>query len=204
MSRRARVIAALTSIVISIAAIASADDAPVTRVNGLEPLVPDLASHPYRLDPGPRPYEHRFSVSPSFGWLGSDPLFSFRLSYNPNPWLGYEASVGHDHGQSVDALLHTLSAVVRRPMPGRFQPYATGGYGMMLVFPGRSLNADAVTKNVLLGGGGLEFYIRNDLAIRADVRQAAVFGRQRDREGVVVYQYTQETIGLAFYRTLQP
>jgi len=73
MSRRARVIAALASIVISIAAIASADDAPVTRVNGLEPLVPDLASHPYRLDPGPRPYEHRFSVSPSFGWLAFAP-----------------------------------------------------------------------------------------------------------------------------------
>ena len=198
-----RAVAVLVSIAISIAAVASAEEAPV-RVNGLEPLVPALASHPYRLDAGPRPFEHRFSVSPSFGWLGSDPLFSFRVAYNPSPWLGYEASVGHDHGQSVDALLHTLSAVVRHPMAGRFQPFATGGYGMMLVFPGRSLNADAVTKNVLLGGGGLEFYIRNDLAIRADVRQAAVFGRQRDREGVVVYQYTQETIGLSFYRTLQP
>jgi opacity protein-like surface antigen len=104
----------------------------------------------------------------------------------------------------VHAVLHTLSAIVRRPFPGRFQPYLAGGYGMVLVFPGQSINASPVTKNALALGGGLEFYIRSDLAIRADVRRATVFGRQRDQEGIVAYEYLQETIGLSFYRSIRP
>jgi hypothetical protein len=73
-----------------------------------------------------------------------------------------------------------------------------------MVFPGLSLNADPVTKNAVAAGGGLELYIRNDLAIRADVRHATVFGREKDRDGVVAYDYLQETIGLSFYRTIAP
>jgi hypothetical protein len=101
-------------------------------------------------------------------------------------------------------VLHTLTAIVRHPLPGRFQPYLSGGYGMILVFPGQSINADPVTKNAIALGGGLEFYIRSDLALRAEVNNATVFGRQSGREGVVTYNYLQETIGLAFYRSIRP
>jgi hypothetical protein len=75
---------------------------------------------------------------------------------------------------------------------------------MILVFPGNTLNADAVTKNALTFGGGTEFYIRGDLALRAEVKSATVFGRQAGQDGIVTYNYLQETIGLAFYRSIRP
>jgi hypothetical protein len=172
--------------------------------DGLEHLVPDLATDPYRLEPGPRRFLHRLCFSPGYGSLGAQRLFIFRLAYNPNPWLGWEASLAHNPGQSVHAVLHSLEAVVRRPWPGRFQPYLIGGYGMAMVFPGRSLNADPVTKNTLSLGGGLECYVRSDLALRAETQYATVFGKQKDRQGVVAYDYLQSTIGLAFYRSIRP
>ena len=170
----------------------------------LEALVPALAVAPYRLSPGPREFQHRISVSPGYGTFGSEPLFTFRLGYNPDSWLGYEAAIAHNPGHAVHALQHTVSAIVRRPRPGRLQPYLAAGYGMMIVMAGRSLNAASVTKNSMTLGGGLEFYLRNDLALRADARRATVFGKQRDREGVVAYDYSQGTIGLAFYRSVHP
>lgn len=170
----------------------------------LEPLVPELANNPYELAAGARPFMNRLSFSPGFGSLGAERLFTFRLAYSPSPWLGYEGAIEHNPGRSVHAVLHTLSAIVRRPMPGRFQPYLTAGYGMMLVFPGESLNADPVTKNALSIGGGLEFYIRSDLALRAEMRRATIFGRERDHDGVVAYDYLEQTVALAFYRSIRP
>jgi opacity protein-like surface antigen len=170
--------------------------------DGLEHLVPELADHPYTLSPGVKPFRHRIAFSPGFGWVGNQRLYTFRLSYNPNAWLGYEASLGHNPGQSVQALFHMLSAIVRFPVPGRFQPYGTVGYGMMLVFPGRTINADPVTENTLSYGGGLEFYVRNDLAVRAELRGLTVLGGARDTEGTVAYNYREATLGFAFYREL--
>ncbi len=170
----------------------------------LEALVPELAEHPYRLDPGVRPFRHRLSFSPAYGSLGAKRLFAARVTYYPNTWLGYEWSIGHNPGQSVHAALHMVSAIVRRPLSGRLQPYASAGYGMMLVFPGQSLNAAPVTKNALAIGGGLELYIRGDLALRAELRRATVLGRERDHDGIVAYDYLQQTIGFAFYRSIRP
>lgn len=170
----------------------------------LEPLVPDVAAHPYRLEPGPRAYRERLSVSPAWGAFGSDPLYALGIAYNPEPWLGWEATVSHNPGHAVHALLHTVSAIVRHPFPGRLQPYLAGGYGMVIVYPGRAVNALPVTKNALAFGGGLEMYVRSDLALRGDVRRATVFGGERDRAGIVAYPYTQATVGLAFYRTVRP
>jgi len=177
---------------------------PAAKPRKLEPLVPALAGNPYRMSEGPRAYRHRIAFSPGFGALGSERLFVFRLAYYPNAWLGYEASLDHNPAQSVHAALHSLSAVVRRPFPGRFQPYLAAGYGMYMVFPGRSLNADAVTKNAVSAGGGLEIFIRDDLALRGELRRATVFGREKDREGVVTYDYLEQSIGLVFYRSVAP
>jgi opacity protein-like surface antigen len=170
----------------------------------LEYLVPELAQNPYRLAPGPRPFLNRLSFSPAYGRLGADDLFAFRIAYNPNSWLGYEGSLAHNPGQSVHAVINSLTAVVRHPWSGRFQPFLTGGYGMVMVMPGETVNAAPVTKNALTYGGGLELYIRSDLAIRADMQQATVFGRQKGHDGVVTYNYLQQTIGLAFYRSIKP
>ena len=174
------------------------------RRAGLESLVPELAAHPYRLAPGVLDFRNRLSLSPAYGFLGSDHLYVLRVTYDPGTWFGYEASLAHNPGDAVHAVLHTLSAVVRKPMRGRFQPYLSGGYGMMMVFAGQTLNTAPVTKNALTIGGGVEFYIRNDLALRADMREATILGQQRNRAGTVAYDYAQGTIGLAFYRTVRP
>jgi len=182
-------------------------DAPAAagaRAGGLEALVPEVANEPYRLEPGERPYLHRLSVSPAYGSLGAQRLFALRVAFNPNRWLGYEGSISHNPGRSVHAVIHSLNGILRHPLAGRYQPYLTAGYGMMIVFPGQSLNAASVTKNAFTLGGGLEFYIRSDLAIRAELAQATVLGKQRDREGVVAYNYLQQTIGLSFYRSITP
>lgn len=177
---------------------------PRSRRPALEPLVPALALHPYALDPGVRPFANRLAVSPGFGSLGSEKLFVLRVAYNPNAWLGYEGSLGHNPSQAVHAVLHTFNVIVRKPLPGRFQPYLSGGYGMMVVLPGRSVNADPVTKNALAAGGGLEIYIRSDLALRAEMRRMTVIGRQQNRDDLVGFNYREQTLALAFYRSLQP
>lgn len=172
--------------------------------SAIESLNPELSAHPYRLTPGPRPFAHRISVSPGYGYFGSTDLYTLRLAYNPDSWLGYEAQLGHNPGQSVHAVIHSVNAIVRHPFAGRWQPYVTAGYGMVMVFPGLAVNAKPVTKNALAFGGGLEMYIRSDLAARAEWRHATVVGSTRERDGIVAYQYAQGTIGLAFYRSVQP
>lgn len=178
--------------------------APVYRKDGLEALVPELAVNAYSLASGPRPFLNRLAVTPTLGTLGTERLFMLRIAYNPNSWLGYEAELGHNPSQAVHAILNRLSLVVRRPVPGRLQPYITAGYGMTVVLPGRSVNADAVTKNMLTMGGGLELYVRDDLALRGEMRRSTVFGRQANREGLVTYDYVEQTLGLSFYRTIRP
>jgi opacity protein-like surface antigen len=156
----------------------------------------------FRVSPGPRQFAHRLSFSPAVGWVGDQQLFGVRVAYNPNPWLGYEASLGHNPGSSVQALFHMLSAIVRYPVPGRFQPYGTAGFGLIMVFPGEALNADSATELTFSGGGGLEFYLRDDVALRAEMRAVTVLGGQPSRVGSAAYNYREATLGFAFYRTL--
>jgi hypothetical protein len=182
----------------------TATPAPALRTrDGLEPLVPALAGSAIAMEPGVRPYVHRLSLGTGFGGFGTDRLFFFRIGYNPNSWLGYEASVSHIPSQSVQAIIHTFNVLIRHPLPGRLQPYLTTGYGMTIVLPGKSVNADAVTKNTLTLGGGIEMYIRGDLALRAEMRGASPTGKQLNRDGVVTYGYREQTIGLA-HRQLSP
>jgi opacity protein-like surface antigen len=172
--------------------------------DGLEPLTPSLADRPYHLSPGERPYLHRLSFSPAVGMLGNDHLYALRVAYSPNAWLAYEGSIAHDPNHEVHAIIHSLNVILRRPMPGRFQPYLTGGYGMTVVLPSGAIAAQSVTKNVLMAGGGLEWFVRDDLALRGELRSATAFGHQPNHEGMAAYDYFEQTLGLAFYRTLRP
>lgn len=169
---------------------------------GVTWLVPSLEHAGFRVSPGPRRFEHAVSVSPAMGKLGGEDLFALRLGYSPNSWLGYEASFGHNAASSLHALIHTFNVVLRKPVPWRLQPYATVGYGMMTVYPGAALNADPVTKNTVTWGGGLEIYVRDDVALRGEMRGATVFGQERDQPGTVAYTYREYTLGFVFYRNL--
>lgn len=165
-------------------------------------LVPSLENAGYRISPGKHKFKNRISFSPAIGKLGDENLFSLRLGFGPNTWLGYEIDLGHNPASSLHALLHTFNVVLRYPVPWRAQPFVTLGYGMMTVYPGRAINADPVTKNTITVGGGLEFYIRDDVALRGDVRSANVLGQELGSEGTVTYAYLQYTIGFSFYRNL--
>lgn len=199
----------LAALVMSIAsartaAALPADSTQIVYVHGLEALVPDAARAPFGYSSGVHSFREKLAVSPSYGILGKDKLFALRVAYHPNDWLGYEATLAHNPGQSVHAVLHTFGLLAHWPLSGRFQPYAVAGYGMVMVQPGPSLNAKPVTKNALSGGAGLEMFIRDDLALRGEWRQAAVFGEQRGQDGIVVFGYTQATLGLVFYRSIRP
>jgi len=193
---------ALALLALLAAAPAAATSPDPVVFHGREYLVPALAEDPLRVGDGPRPYRSRISFSPGFGQLGRERLYAFRLAYNPNEWLGWEAAFGHNPGESVHALLHTLSAIVRYPLPWRLQPYGSLGYGMIMVSPGESLNSDPVTKNTLTAGGGLEVYVRDDVAVRLEARSVTVLGGTADDGGAASWRYAEKTIALAFYRSL--
>jgi len=194
----------LMATLIAAAALAGAAAAARAGDVKLEALVPEASEHPWSVEPGVKSFAHRLTFSPAYGYLGSERLFVARIAYNPASWLGYEWSLGHNPAEAVHAALHSLSAIVRYPLPGRFQPYLAVGYGMMLIFPGQSINADPVTRNAVMAGGGLEIYVRDDLALRADLRQSLVIGSDAIHGGLVAYDYFQPTIGLAFSRAIRP
>lgn len=169
---------------------------------GVEYLVPAMRGRGLSLAEGPRPYLHRLSFSPAFGELGSEPYYLLRLAYNPSRWMAYEANIGHNPAQSVHSLVHSLQAVVRWPFSGRIQPYLTVGYGMMLIFPGRVFSADPVTANLMSAGAGLEFFLRDDVAIRGEWKGHHITNGQNDRfEGG--REYREFSFGFAFYRDIQ-
>lgn len=176
--------------------------APTSNTSTTTYLVPSLEGAGYRVSRGPERLARRVSFSPAYGALGDNKLFAFRVGYSPNTWLGYEASLGHNPAEGLHALLHTFNVLLRYPLNGRFQPYATLGYGMLTVYPGQALNADPVTKNALMFGGGMELYIRDDVAVRGEMRGASVIGQELNSQSAVVYDYREYTIGFAFYRSL--
>lgn len=167
-----------------------------------EYLVPEMQDASLNLSEGKRQFAHHFSVSPAVGKLGTDDLFALRLAYNPVPWLGWEVSLGHNPASSLHALIHTLNALVRYPLASRIQPYGTLGFGMMTVYPGQAVKADPVTKNTMTIGGGLEFYVRDDVALRGEMRMATVIGQDPGQDNSVAYNYREYTVGLVFYRNL--
>jgi opacity protein-like surface antigen len=184
------------------AAATQASAKPSEEGQHLTYLVPALEGAGYRLNNGRPQFKSRLSFSPGFGQLGAQDLFSFRVGFSPNSWLAYEIALGHNPTESLHAVLHTFNVILRYPIPWRLQPYATLGYGMMTVYPGAAINADPVTKNTLTAGGGLEFYVRDDVAIRGEIRDATVVGRELNKDGTVAYSYREYTLGFAFYRGL--
>jgi opacity protein-like surface antigen len=181
---------------------AAADSTPGVGKNGLVYLVPELEDAHFHVSDDKRRFKNRISFSPAIGQLGENDVFAFRVAYSPNTWLGYEIALGHNPASSLHALLHTFNAIVRYPLRGRIQPYMTLGYGMMTVYPGQAINADPVTKNTLTVGGGLEIYLRDDVALRGELRSATVLGQELGSGGTVAYDYREYTIGFAFYRSL--
>ncbi|MBK7049117.1 MAG: hypothetical protein IPH48_21955 [bacterium] len=200
MIRRTLIGAVACSLLLGLASGARAQ-APAADTE-LQWLVPEMKGAGLRVSPGPRQFLRAFAFSPGIGRLGDEDLFALRLAYNPNPWLAWEVALGHNPTSSLQALLHTFNAVVRKPLPWRVQPYLTAGYGMMTVYPGRAIEADPVTKNAVTYGGGLEIYLRNDVALRGEMRAATVFGQEAGREGTATYTYREYTAGIVFYRKL--
>jgi hypothetical protein len=60
---------------------------------------------------------------------------------------------------------------------------------MIMVYPGDTMNSDPVTRNALTSGGGLELYVRDDVALLDGAAAGAL-------------SYGEGTVALAFYRSL--
>jgi hypothetical protein len=180
--------------------LAAASGAGLAAEPGIEYLVPAMAAGRLALAPGDRPYQRHFGFSIGAGELGGQPQYLLRAAYAPRTWLAYEATVAHNPASAVHALFHDFGLVLRRPLPWRLQPYLTASYGMMVAFPGGALLADSVTRNVLSGGGGLELFIRDDLALRLDARGRRVLHPAAG--GTLVYDYADYSAGFIFYRSL--
>ncbi len=184
----------------TVGAVRAAEPAP--RSEQREYLVPAMKDADLHVDAGPRRFARHFAVSPAVGKLGQDDLFTLRLAYNPVSWLGWEIALGHNPASSLHAVIHTFNALVRYPLDSRLQPYGTLGYGMMTVYPGQAVKADPVTKNTVTVGGGLELYVRTDVALRGEMRLATVIGQDPGKDNSVAYSYREYTVGLVFYRDL--
>jgi hypothetical protein len=202
MRRALLLLAATVSLALARPALADDPAGQQGEATGRYYLQPELARGATHLTPGDRQFQRRLAFSPAVGKLGDDDLFALRLAFNPDQWLGSEISLAHNPASSLHALLHTFNLQVRYPLPGRFQPYASLGYGMMTVYPGQALKADPVTKNILAFGGGLEIYLRDDVALRGELRSAVILGQNRGEDGTVAYTYPEFTVGLVFYRGL--
>lgn len=211
MSVRAATMIALgfASLLHASAEVARAAETPVepgrdAATRKVEYLVPEMQGRTFAVQPGPRPYLDRLGFSPGFGQLGGESYYAMRMSYNPLRWLGWEAQLGHNPSQSVHALVHAFAAQVRWPLPWRVQPYATLGFGMMMIFPGRVFEADPVTKNLVAAGAGLELYLRDDVALRGELRGTSVLGSRSIDDDAGSTSYREFTFGLTFYRTIEP
>lgn len=182
----------------------AAPDSESVHAASLRPLVPETAGAPWSVVGGPRPYAHRVSLSPAGGRLGRDTMYTLRVAFHPGSWLGWEAALQHVPGHTGRAAIHTLSAQLRHPVAGRVQPYLAVGYGMAFVFPGRAVNVSTGTRNTLTAGGGCELYLRNDVALRGELRGVQLFGPAAAGDESVLYSYREGTLGLTLYRTVGP
>ena len=179
---------------------AAPDSTRAVNEEGVTYLVPGMEGNGYSVSNDRARFKNRLSFSPAVGRMGDNHLFAFRLGFSPNTWLGYEIAFEHNPASSLHATLHTFNVILRYPLSWRVQPYGTLGYGMMTVYPGQAINADPVSKNTLTAGGGVEFYIRDDVALRGEIRSATVLGQQLGQEGTVAYSYREYTVGFSFYR----
>jgi hypothetical protein len=141
-----------------------------------------------------------FTLTAAAGQLGSDPIYNLRLAYYPQTWLGLEGTLAHNPSGSVHALLHYANAIARWPRPGRLRPFVTAGLGTIEVFPGTALNARPVTKLLLDAGAGTQLHLREDVALRFEVRSFSVLDQQEGHRGA--YAYAEWSCGLTFTRSL--
>lgn len=140
------------------------------------------------------------ALSVGAGFLGSDPLYTIRFAYFALPWLGLEASLGHNPSGSEHALLHCASAVLRLDRPARIRPFVTAGLGTIEVFPGTAVNATSVTKLLFNAGAGTHLHLRDDVALRFEARALTILDQQEGHRGA--YDYLEWSCGVIFRRRL--
>ena len=59
-------------------------------------------------------------------------------------------------------------------------------------------------QNQLGIGAGLEFFLRDDIALRTEIRGTSVIGSPPDGQSTESYEYREFTVGMTFFRTLGP
>jgi len=134
------------------------------------------------------------------GQFGAQPIYAMRLAFHPSRHLGLEATLAHNPASGVHAALHHFGALVPVGSLWRLRPFVAAGLGTIQVFPGAAVQADTVTRLALNGGGGVHFFVRDDVALRFEGRSFALLDQQEDNRGTL--QFTQWSAGVTFYRSL--
>ena len=148
---------------------------------------PSCAQNPYRLAPGPRPFLNS-AVTFSPGVRTSRSRRLVRVPHRLQPELVARLrgiARAHNPGQSVHAVINSLTAVVRHPWSGRFQPFSPAATAWSWSCRAETVNAGAGHQECL----DLRRWPRAATSAvisrsAPDMQQATVFGRQQGHDGV--------------------
>ena len=128
-----------------------------------------------------------FSISPLAGFalfegdqfLKTSPVYGGAFGYNFDEHFGVELGgsfidSGTRRGNSVDVhtyFYHMDALYHMKPWGGKFQPYLAAGVGgMTFDYEGDVRGKDPVTAFAVNYGGGVEYFIADNFALRGDVR----------------------------------
>ncbi|MFA6009545.1 MAG: OmpA family protein [Desulfobacteraceae bacterium] len=141
------------------------------------------------------------TLSPSIGGyvfegnqdLENGPTFGLGLGYNMDTHWAAEAAIHYIDterdrgGNDVNTWLYHLDAMYHFNPSEKLVPYLATGIGSLVVDPDRAHNDDDFAVNY---GAGLKYFLRDDVALRGDVRHVVSFSS--------IHSNLLYTVGLTF------
>ncbi len=143
-------------------------------------------------------------LTPAAGRLGEAPLFAARAAYRLSPRLALEAELDHVLGQQVSALQHAAGLRWRAVELGRAEGFLGAGFGTFTAQAGGAVGAKSVTRSALRLGGGVLWWLRDDIGFRLDGRHHRIFLHQPTTTGTYSLTANELSVGLVFARQLAP
>lgn len=139
-------------------------------------LPPDIRRKPKsKLVPSDQAYR-RFGYSFGMGWLEFDFTYNWKFVYYMTPRLALEGAFKHTLGDAADSyfILSNLSYLLKNDA-SHFQPYVTGGLGVINTVPERSIGTDGVSNMAINYGIGARKYFKPNLSFLFNLTQYTVF-----------------------------
>jgi OOP family OmpA-OmpF porin len=149
--------------------------------------------------------EDTFSLSPFIGGytfdggqnLDTNAVYGLRGGYNFTKNWAMEAAFGYVNtdldraGGSVDVYRYGLDALYHFMPEGKLVPFLAVGAGAMTINGPDSMGDEHGTFASVNVGGGLKYFISDNLALRADIRDIVKFNETQNN--------IEYTVGITFY-----